>query len=133
MFKEGDTVRKKLDGSIWHISYIDEKGHWDHHNLLFPIENQNEFELVEPELTPSEVTKESDQELTELENESQSISLDKIMNWDEIRVQAAIAAMKGMLANATLVDDARLDYRITIEQAAVSYANTLVEELKKKG
>jgi len=65
---------------------------------------------------------------------SQSISLDKIMNWDEIRVQAAIAAMQGMLANAALINDTRLDlnYRITIEQAAVSYANTLVEELKKK-
>lgn len=73
------------------------------------------------------------EELTKLENESKSILLDKTINWDEIRIQAAIAAMKGMLANATLVDDARLDYRITIEQAAVSYANTLVEELKKKG
>lgn len=73
------------------------------------------------------------EELTELENESKSILLDKTINWDEIRIQAAIAAMQGMLANATLVDDARLDYRITIEQAAVSYANTLVEELKKKG
>lgn len=73
------------------------------------------------------------EELTELENESKSILLDKTINWDEIRIQAAIAAMQGMLANATLVDDARLDYRITIEQAAVSYANTLVKELKKKG
>ena len=51
---------------------------------------------------------------------------------NSLRNQAAIAAMQGMLANAALVDDVRLDYRITIEQAAVSYANTLVEELRKK-
>ena len=73
------------------------------------------------------------EELTELENESKSIFFVMSINWDEIRIQAAIAAMQGMLANAALVDDARLDYRITIEQAAVSYANTLIEELKKKG
>jgi len=47
LFKEGDTVRKKLDGSIWHINYINEHGYWGNHKPLFPIENQNEFELVE--------------------------------------------------------------------------------------
>lgn len=66
LFKEGDTVRKKLDGSIWHINYINEHGYWGNHKPLFPIENQNDFELVEPELTPSEVTK-GKSELTEFE------------------------------------------------------------------
>ena len=53
-------------------------------------------------------------------------------HWQDVRERAAIAAMQGMLANAALVDDAQLDYRITIEQAAVGYANTLIEELRKK-
>lgn len=132
LFKEGDTVRKKLDGSIWHINYINEQGYWDHHNPLFPIENQNEFELVEPELTHLEVTKESGQELTVPENESHSILLDKTINWDEIRVQAAIAAMQGMLANAEIIDSYR-NYGINIERASVAHANILIEELKKKG
>ena len=131
LFKEGDTVRKKLDGSIWHINYINEHGYWDNHKPLFPIENQNEFELVEPEPTPSKVTKEND-ELTVSVNESHSILLDETINWDEIRIQAAIAAMKGMLANAALVDSYR-DYGISIEKSAVGYANTLIEELRKKG
>ena len=68
LFKEGDTVRKKFDGSIWHINYINENGYWGNHKPLFPIENQNEFELVEPKLSHQEVTKESDQELTELDS-----------------------------------------------------------------
>ena len=132
LFKEGDTVRKKSDGSIWHINYINERGYWDNHKPIFPIENQNEFELIKPEPTPAEVTKESGQELTVPESESHSILIDKTINWNEIRIQAAIAAMQGILANAELVDSYR-NYGINIERASVAHANILIEELKKKG
>ncbi len=56
---------------------------------------------------------------------------DEEKHWQYIREKAAIAAMQGMLSNPELVD-ASLDYRITIEQAAVGYANALVEQLKTK-
>lgn len=49
------------------------------------------------------------------------------MLWDEIRVQAAIAAMQGLLANsrkAGKIDDYTM--------AAVDYADALIEQLKKK-
>lgn len=51
--------------------------------------------------------------------------------YNAVRNQAAIAAMQGMLSNPALVDDG-YDYRVTIEKAAVCYADSLIEELKKK-
>lgn len=51
-------------------------------------------------------------------------------DWTALRNQAAIAAMQGMLSNPELVD-AGYDYRLTIEKAAVGYADALIEELKK--
>lgn len=53
-------------------------------------------------------------------------------HWKDIRERAAIAAMQGMLANPELLDKISLDYRITIERAAIGYANELIEQLKKK-
>jgi hypothetical protein len=51
--------------------------------------------------------------------------------WQDVRKRGAIAAMQGMLSNPALVD-AGYDYRLTIEKAAVGYADALIEELKKK-
>ena len=66
---------------------------------------------------------------TELKTNSQ---IDDEAHWQDVRESAAIAAMRGMLANPELLDESSLDYRIIIEKAAVSYADSLVEQLKKK-
>jgi hypothetical protein len=58
--------------------------------------------------------------------------IDDEAHWQDVRESAAIAAMRGMLANPELLDESSLDYRIIIEKAAVSYADSLVEQLKKK-
>lgn len=52
-------------------------------------------------------------------------------HWQDVRERAAIAAMQGILANANLVD-MQYEYRITVEKAAVGYADELVKQLKKK-
>lgn len=56
-------------------------------------------------------------------------------HWQDVRESAAIAAMQGMLANPELIENTGLggrDYRWQIEQWAISYADSLVEQLKKK-
>ena len=70
-------------------------------------------------------------DMIEFENESKGNKPD-VEYWEQLRHQSAIAAMQGMLANPELLDKISLDYRITIERAAVGYANELVEQLKKK-
>ncbi len=55
--------------------------------------------------------------------------------WQGVRIQAAIAAMQGMLANPELMENTEWDgrnYRWKIEQKAVLYADALIEELKKR-
>ena len=52
--------------------------------------------------------------------------IDDEAHWQDVRESAAIAAMRGMLANPELLDESSLDYRIIIEKAAVSYADSLV-------
>lgn len=52
-------------------------------------------------------------------------------HWQDVRERAAIAAMQGMVSNPALVDES-LNYRITIEEAAIGYADALIEELEKK-
>jgi len=49
-------------------------------------------------------------------------------NWVEVRNQAAIAAMQGMLANPNIVRDPT----INIEEVSVAYANALVKLLKEE-
>lgn len=51
--------------------------------------------------------------------------------WQDVRERAAIAATQGMLSNPQLVDTSYLDYRLTIEKAAVGYADELVKQLKQ--
>jgi hypothetical protein len=48
-------------------------------------------------------------------------------HWQEVRERAAIAAMQGLLSNARKTGSGK-EY----VEAAIEYANTLVEELKKK-
>lgn len=50
--------------------------------------------------------------------------------WQDVRERAAIAAMQGLLSNPGLLDEISLDYKITIEKAAISYADGLIEQLK---
>lgn len=49
------------------------------------------------------------------------------MNWEEVRVNAAIAAMEGMLVNASYTTDNR---EPVIAKLAVEQADALVEALK---
>lgn len=49
-------------------------------------------------------------------------------NWSHYRIQAAISAMQGMLANSGLY----LREGDTFPNLAVRYADALIEELKKK-
>jgi hypothetical protein len=48
-------------------------------------------------------------------------------HWQDVRERAAIAAMQGLLSNARKTGSGK-EY----VEAAIEYANTLVEELKKK-
>lgn len=52
------------------------------------------------------------------------------VHWQDVRERAAIAAMQGILANASLVD-MQYEYRITVEKAAIGYADELVKQLKQ--
>lgn len=53
------------------------------------------------------------------------------VDWDALRNQAAVAAMQGLLSNASLVDPA-WDYRVNVEKTAVACADSLIAELKKE-
>lgn len=48
-------------------------------------------------------------------------------DWEQVRIQAAIAAMQGMMAN----QDPRIHWD-NVPQLAVVYADALIEELKKE-
>lgn len=50
-------------------------------------------------------------------------------HWQDVKERAAIAAMQGILSNAGLVDG-QYEYRITVEKAALGYADELVKLLK---
>ena len=49
------------------------------------------------------------------------------INWEEVRVNAAIAAMQGICGNQDRVDI----YKATIAEVSVKLADALIEELKK--
>ena len=94
-----------------YVSYIDSKGieHVAEHGLNIHWD----FEDVE------ELTKQND--------------------WKQVRIDAAIAAMKGILSGESLditVNDESQDFRsvaLVISKAAVLYADALIAELKKGG
>lgn len=51
----------------------------------------------------------------------------KEIDWEQVRIQAAIAAMQGVFASKEIDI-----YRDDVVKIAVIYADTLIEELKKK-
>lgn len=114
--KESEGERSKED---W-VSYIDSQGreHYKEHlNLDFDFRMSDKivehfaklFDFPKPEpiklpeLPPHEV---------------------------ELRERVAMSAMQGMLSNPALVDES-LNYRITIEEAAIGYADALIAKLKE--
>ena len=56
---------------------------------------------------------------------------DEEKHWQDIKEQATIAAMQGILSNAGLVD-ATYEYRIIVENAAIDYAERIVRRLRGK-
>lgn len=54
-------------------------------------------------------------------------STEKPIDWQQVRIQAAIAAMQGFCANPSFFD---LNNGATIPEASIVYANELVKELK---
>lgn len=52
-------------------------------------------------------------------------------HWQDVRERAAMAALQGILANASLVD-MQYEYRITVAKASVGYADELVKKLKEQ-
>lgn len=63
---------------------------------------------------------------TEIKTYSQ---ISEEQHWQSVRERAAIAAMQGLLSNPALID-AGYDYRVSVEQLAIGYADTIVERLK---
>lgn len=57
-----------------------------------------------------------------------SLEFEKEVDWEQVRIQAAIAAMQGMLANERRIPN----YKDTTN-ISILYADELVEKLKKKG
>lgn len=57
--------------------------------------------------------------------------MDEKTNWTALRNQAAVAAMQGLLSNASLVDPA-WDFRVNVEKTAVALADALIAELRKE-
>jgi hypothetical protein len=53
-------------------------------------------------------------------------------DWNQVRIQAAIAAMQAELSNPNNTFMMCEDKRTIIVQSAVDYADTLIEELQKK-
>lgn len=54
-------------------------------------------------------------------------------NWQQVRIQAAIAAMQAELSNPNNIFTMCEDKRAIIVRRAVGYADALVAELQKKG
>lgn len=103
--------RTDRDKGDW-VSYVDSKG--NEHYKEKGLNIYWDFEDVEEELT-------------------------KEIDWKQVRIDAAIAAMKGILSGESLditVNDESQDFRsvaLVISKAAVLYADALIAELKKGG
>lgn len=69
-------------------------------------------------------------ELVEFEEEPTSNSN---INWEKVRINAAIAALQGLLANSScMLHPNEEDCLNRLAKNAVFFANSLVEQLKKK-
>lgn len=64
-----------------------------------------------------------DESPTELKTNDQ---VDEEKHWQDVRERAAIAAMQGLLADSTFINEPI----IKIEEISVSYADALVKQLK---
>lgn len=114
--KESEGERSKED---W-VSYIDSQGreHYKEHlNLDFDFRMSDKF--VEHFTKLLAFPKPEPIKLPELPP-----------HCVELRERAAVSAMQGMLSNPALVDES-LNYRITIEEAAIGYADSLIAKLKE--
>lgn len=54
------------------------------------------------------------------------------INWEEVRINAAINAMNALLSSSLMVFIFQFLFKKQIADIAVGYADKLVEELKKK-
>ena len=54
------------------------------------------------------------------------------INWEEVRINAAINAMNALLSSSLMVFIFQFIFKKQIADIAVGYADKLVEELKKK-
>lgn len=54
------------------------------------------------------------------------------INWEQVRVDAAINVMNAILSSSIMVFLLQFVFKKQISDIAVSYADKLVEELKKK-
>lgn len=55
------------------------------------------------------------------------------VNWEEVRVNAAINIMNAILSSSIMVFIFQFIFKRQVADIAVEYADKLVEELKKKG
>ena len=56
-----------------------------------------------------------------------------IINWQQVRVDAAINIMTAILSSSIMVFVVTFIFRKQVSDLAVAYADKLVEELKKNG
>lgn len=54
------------------------------------------------------------------------------MDWEQVRVDAAINAMNALLSNSIMLFIFQFLFKKEVADIAVDYADKLVEELKKK-
>ena len=55
------------------------------------------------------------------------------VNWEEVRINAAINIMNAILSSSIMVFVFQFIFKRQVADIAVEYADKLVEELKKKG
>ena len=55
------------------------------------------------------------------------------VNWEEVRINAAINIMNAILSSSIMVFIFQFVFKRQVADIAVEYADKLVEELKKKG
>ena len=94
---------KERDDQDW-VSYIDSKG--VEHHVEHGLNIYWDFEDVEEELT-------------------------KQIDWEQVRIDAAIAAMQSFIREIYIHDDT--PRKKTIASLSVSHADALIDELKKGG
>lgn len=58
--------------------------------------------------------------------------MEKAINWEEVRVNAAVNIMNAILSSSIMVFMFQFIFKKQIADIAVGYADKLIEELKKK-